>query len=87
MSVDLVLVRRKADEVVTLARKDESFAKQMTENPEEALSSIGFPDWAIGHATEEMRYTTSEVSGYMPCRWTCDPITCIWTSCTFLSGI
>lgn len=83
---DLELVRSKADEVVKRARSDEEFAKQLTENPEATLRTVGLPDWAIGQAAYEIRFPDEEVSGYRYCDYTCDEITCWITSCSFYTG-
>ena len=82
---DLDLVRSKADEVVKLANSDPSFAKRLTDEPEATLRSIGLPEWAIGHAANEIRFPNEDVSGFIRCDITCDPITCWITSCTYYS--
>ena len=82
---DIDLVRSKADEVVQLAKSNPGFAKQLTDEPEAALRSIGLPEWAVDHAAGELRFVNEDVSGYMRCDMTCDEITCWITSCSYYS--
>lgn len=83
---DIDVVRSKADEVVKLANSDPDFAKRLTDRPEDALRSIGMPDWAIDHAASELRFPTEDVSGFMKCIDTCDEITCWITACSYYTG-
>lgn len=82
---DIDLVRSKADEVVKLASANPAFAKQLTDEPEAALRSIGLPEWAIDHATAELRFPNEDVTGYRRCEMTCDELTCWITSCSYYS--
>jgi hypothetical protein len=73
-------IRLKALEVEFRAKSDTRFFKQLQDNPEQVLRDAGFDDPTVADFAGQLRGDVPH-----PCGDFCDGITCIVTTCCFLT--
>jgi hypothetical protein len=76
---ELAQVRAKVETIANRANSDDTYLKQLRDNPRQTLLAEGLPQEAIGDVVYEFGME-EEVAGFEYCHGTCTYFTCLVTT-------